>query len=150
MQAGKGYSLTLPKPKQMARRGIILVEARVAVTPIGETLRFGGTMEIAGLNETINPARIRGLVKSVSRFFPDFTPADFDGVEPWCGLRPVSPDGLPYIGRFARWRNLLVGAGHAMMGMSLGPITGRLINEVLSGEAPSVALELLSPDRFAA
>lgn len=149
MQAGKGYSLTLPKPRMKPARGIILTEARVAVTPIGEALRFGGTMEISGIDESVNPARIRGIVKSACRSFPGFTPDDFRGIEPWCGLRPCSPDGLPYLGRFRRFRNLSVATGHAMMGLSLGPITGKLMAQVLAGDPPALAMELLSPDRYA-
>ena len=148
MQAGKGYSLTLPQPPQKPTRGIILTEARVAVTPMGEALRFGGTMEIAGVEESINPARIRGIVKSACRYFPQFSPEDFRGVEPWCGLRPCSPDGLPYIGRFRRYENLSVATGHAMMGLSLGPITGKLMAQVLAGEPASMPLDMLSPDRY--
>ena len=111
-------------------------------------LRFGGTMEIAGLNLDINPARVRGIAKSAGRYFPEFPPETFDGIQPWRGLRPCSPDGLPYIGRTRAVQNLAVGTGHAMMGLSLGPITGRLIAEVLSGETPSIDLTLLDPDRY--
>jgi D-amino-acid dehydrogenase len=111
-------------------------------------LRFGGTMEIAGLNEDINPARIRGILKSVPQFYPDFSPADFDGVKPWRGLRPCSPDGLPYVGRSRRFSNLCIGTGHAMLGLSLGPITGKLISEIVSDEMPSIDTSLLNPDRY--
>ncbi len=149
MQGGKGYSLTLPKPARNAQRAIILGEARVAVTPLGEAIRFGGTMEIAGIRERVNPARVRGIVKAVMRYFPDFTADDFRGVEPWYGFRPCSPDGLPYIGRFARYANLSAATGHAMMGMSLGPITGKLMAEVISDERPSIDIAMLSPDRYA-
>ncbi len=148
MQPGKGYSLTVGHPKQRPTRGMILAEGRVAVTPIGETVRFGGTMEIAGLDESIRDARVRGIVKSVCRYFPAFTPDDFRGIEPWAGLRPCSPDGLPYIGRFARFSNLSAATGHAMMGMSLGPITGKVMAGILSGERPSIDLQMLSPDRY--
>lgn len=148
MQAGKGYSLTMPKPKHRPPVSILCVEARVAVTPMGESLRFGGTMEIAGLNETITPARVRGIVKGACAYLPLFTPADFEGIPPWRGLRPVSPDGLPYIGRTRRAENLSINAGHAMMGLSLGPISGKLMSEVLAGETPSLDLALLDPDRY--
>jgi D-amino-acid dehydrogenase len=77
------------------------------------------------------------------------SPGDFDGVQPWHGLRPVSPDGLPYIGRFARHENLLAACGHAMLGVTLGPITGQLIAELVAGRAPPIALETMRPDRFA-
>jgi D-amino-acid dehydrogenase len=148
MQAGKGYSLTLPKPRQCPQICSILSEARVAVTPLGDTLRVGGTMEIAGLYEGINPARVRGIIDSFCRYYPEFSAADFEGVQPWSGLRPCSPDGLPYIGRTAKFVNFSLATGHAMMGMSLGPITGKLLAELFSGEKPEIDLTLLSPDRF--
>jgi D-amino-acid dehydrogenase len=149
MQAGKGYSLTLPRPRKQPAHAMILSEARVAVTPMGSALRFGGTMEITGSNLSINPARVRGIVKAVPAYLPDFTAGDFQDVQPWAGLRPCSPDGLPYIGRFQSFVNLSVAAGHAMMGLSLGPITGKLMSELLSGAAPSIPIEQLSPDRYA-
>ena len=149
MQAGKGYSLTLPQPRQLPQLCSIFCEARVAVTPMGNTLRFGGTMEIAGLNEDINPVRVQGIIKSVPKYFPDFTPQDFEDIRPWRGLRPCSPDGLPYLGRTARYTNLTIATGHAMMGLSLGPITGKLMGEILSGERPSIDVTMLNPDRYA-
>lgn len=148
IQAGKGYSLTLPKPPQLPQLCSICTEARLAVTPMGSALRIGGTMEIAGLNEDINPVRVRGIIKSALQYFPAFKESDFDGIQPWRGLRPCSPDGLPYIGRTAKFANLSFAAGHAMMGLSLGPITGQLIAQILSGEKPPFDLSLLSPDRY--
>jgi D-amino-acid dehydrogenase len=148
IQAGKGYSLTLPKPPQLPQLCSICTEARLAVTPMGTSLRFGGTMEIAGLNEDINSVRVRGIIKSALKYFPAFMQADFGGIQPWCGLRPCSPDGLPYIGRTAKFANLSIATGHAMMGLSLGPITGKLMAQVLSGEPPQFDLSLLSPDRY--
>ena len=148
MQAGKGYSLTLAHPRELPSRGMILAEGRVAVTPLGGSLRFGGTMEIAGMDESIRDARIRGIVKSVCRYLPAFRPDDFRGIEAWSGLRPCSPDGLPYLGRFARFANLFAATGHAMMGMSLGPVTGKLMSEILSGEETAIDIGMLSPDRY--
>jgi len=148
MQAGKGYSLTLDRPRQLPELCSILTEARVAVTPMGGSLRFGGTMEIAGLNENITERRVRGIVKAAVRYFPAYEPGDFEGIRPWRGLRPCSPDGLPYLGRSRRVANLVVATGHAMMGLSLGPITGRLVVELLAGDRPSFNLDLVSPDRY--
>jgi D-amino-acid dehydrogenase len=148
MQAGKGYSLTLPNPRQRPSMCAVLTEARVAVTPIGQSLRFGGTMEIAGLDESIEPRRVEGIVASAWAYFPNFTSHDFDGVKPWCGLRPCTPDGLPYIGHTRRIGNLLVAAGHAMLGVSLAPITGRIVAELIANERPAFDMELLSPDRY--
>jgi D-amino-acid dehydrogenase len=150
MQAGKGYSLTLQQPRRLPRTCAILTEARIAVTPIGQTLRFGGTMELAGLDERIDPRRIEGIIEAVPRYLPEFQPEDFRGVQPWRGLRPVSPDGLPYIGRTARWGNLVMATGHAMLGVSLAPITGKLVSQIVAGESPEIDLSLLAPERFSA
>ncbi len=149
MQAGKGYSLTVPNPPTLPAMCWVLTEARVAVTPMGAgQLRFAGTMEIAGMSEAINPARVRGIMKSVPTFLPDFGPKVFEGVKPWCGLRPVSPDGMPYIGRLSNWKNVTVAAGHAMLGLSMGPITGKLVAEIVSEVKPSVDLSAVNPERF--
>jgi D-amino-acid dehydrogenase len=149
MQAGKGYSLTLTHPRRLPTVCSILTEARVAVSPMGSSLRFGGTMEIAGLDETISPARVRGIIKAVPEYFPDFAPGDFQNIRPWCGLRPCSPDGLPYLGRTERYSNLVIATGHAMTGVSLGPITGKLVAQILSGERPAIEIGLLHPERYA-
>ena len=148
IQAGKGYSLTLPHPRQLPRTCSILTEARVAVTPMMGALRVGGTMEIAGLNEAIDPRRVQGILKALPRYYPGFAVNDFEGIQPWVGLRPVSPDGLPYLGRPARWLNVVIATGHAMMGLSLGPITGKLVAQLLDGESPSIDVSLLRPDRY--
>ncbi len=148
MQAGKGYSLTLPAPPQLPSLPSLCVEARLAVTPMNGALRFGGTMEIAGLDESINHRRVRGIIRAATNYFPAFETRDFEGIEPWSGLRPVSPDGMPYLGRTRRWPNLTVATGHAMMGLSLAPATGHIVATLLAGEDPGVALDLCAVDRF--
>jgi D-amino-acid dehydrogenase len=149
MQAGKGYSLTLANPKQIPELCSICTEARLAVTPMEGALRVGGTMEMAGIDESITQRRVRGITRVFPHYFPAFEEKDFAEVKPWSGLRPVSPDGMPYIGRTKRWKNLIVATGHAMMGLSLAPATGRIVSELLAGEKLSVQLDLMSPDRFA-
>jgi D-amino-acid dehydrogenase len=149
MQAGKGYSLTLGDSPVRPRLCALLSEARVAVTPMGNDVRFGGTMELMGIDESINPIRIRGIVNSVAKYYPDMTPSRFDHAMIRSGLRPCSPDGLPYLGRFQRFANLSTASGHAMMGISLAPISGKIIAELISGEAPSCSIESLGPDRYA-
>jgi D-amino-acid dehydrogenase len=149
MQAGKGYSLTLLHPVELPTICSILTEARVAVTPMGASLRVGGTMEIAGFNEHIAPRRVAGIVKALTNYYPRFRSEHFDGIQPWCGLRPCSPDGLPYLGRTRAAANLIVATGHAMMGLSLAPITGALAAQLAGGEPPRFDLALLAPDRYA-
>jgi D-amino-acid dehydrogenase len=148
LQAGKGYSLTLASPRKLPGPAAILAEARAAVSPMGDALRVGGTMELAGLDQSIDPIRVRSIVDAFVRYYPDFRREDFDGIAPWCGLRPCSPDGLPYIGRTRGASNLLVGTGHAMMGVSLAPFTGKLLAQLMAGERPPIDLSLVSPDRY--
>jgi D-amino-acid dehydrogenase len=148
MQAGKGYSLTMQDPWQLPALCSICTEARVAVTPMDGRLRFGGTMEITGLDQSIARRRVEGIMRAVPQYFPAFTERDFDEIEPWAGLRPLSPDGLPYLGRTARWKNLIVATGHAMMGLSLAPATGKIVADLLEEKEPGVDLRLLDPDRF--
>jgi len=147
--AGKGYSLTLPRPPALPSLCSILIEARVAVTPMGGALRFAGTMELGGADRSVNRRRVDGMVRSISAYFPEIGPERFRDVPVWSGLRPCSPDGLPYLGRSARYKNLVVAAGHAMLGVSLAPATGMLAAQLLAGEAPAIDLRLLRPERFA-
>lgn len=149
LQAGKGYSLTIERPRFQFTKSMILTERRVAVTPMGDKLRFGGTMEISGINDSIRPERVQQIIDAAPHYFPDFTPADFAGIKPWSGLRPVTPDGLPYIGRFGQQRNLVAACGHAMLGVTMAPTTGLLVAETLAGRKPTIDLALLSPDRYA-
>jgi D-amino-acid dehydrogenase len=148
IEAGKGYSLTLPTPPALPQACFILAEARIAVTPMGNSLRIGGTMEFSGLDESVDQARVQALIGNVQQFLPQFPPDVFAGVQPWTGLRPIAPDGLPYIGRTRRWQNLVVASGHAMMGLSLAAGTGQLVGEVLDGREPSMPLAPFAPERF--
>jgi len=148
IEAGKGYSLTIPKAPVSMKTPMIFTESRVAVTPMGSALRFGGTMEFSGINSRIRPERIQQIKDAARLYFPDFPTDAFEGVEPWSGLRPVSPDGLPYIGRFNTTPNLIAAAGHAMLGLTMGPITGSLVADIVAKRAPSVSLDRLDPDRF--
>ncbi len=148
LEAGKGYSLTLEDPPEMPQVCSILSEAKVAVTPIGRSLRFAGTMEIGGLQRRIDPVRVRGIIKSVKRYFPKIDPAAIEALEPWAGLRPVTPDGLPFLGRLPDFDNLAIGTGHAMMGLSLGPVSGRLLAGLVTGAKPFRPVDQLVPGRF--
>jgi D-amino-acid dehydrogenase len=149
MQAGKGYSVTLPDPVEVPQICSILTEARVAVTPMGGALRVGGTMELAGIHSRIDPRRVQGIVEALPRYYPKFRADHFANVKPWQGLRPCSPDGLPYLGRTNAARNVIVATGHAMMGLSLAPATGEIVGRLADGEPVPTQLELLNPDRYA-
>ena len=112
------------------------------------SLRFAGTMEVGGLDLTINRSRVHGIIQSVPDYFPQFREADFADISPWAGLRPVTPDGIPYLGQIAGLDNLIAATGHAMMGLSLGPVSGRLVADLLAGDPPFRSLEVMNPVRF--
>jgi len=150
MQAGKGYSVTYEQ-NQGKKLNIpsILLEARVAITPMSNNLiRFGGTMEIGGLNDQINMNRVRGIIKAVPNYFPDYQIDIPQKEQIWHGLRPCSPDGLPYIGRTNKYKNLIIASGHAMMGLSLAPATGKLVQEIIDNQKNSIEIDLYKPERY--
>lgn len=149
MQAGRGYSLNVADPVELPQLCSILSEARVAVTPMGSSLRFGGTMEITGKDSPPRPRRVQGILKSLPSYFPKFAQQEFKAETAWSGLRPCSPDGLPYVGRTQAAENLTLATAHAMMGLSLAPVTGAIVGGVLDDDPPAFDLRLMSPDRFA-
>jgi D-amino-acid dehydrogenase len=150
IQPAKGYSVTYEQPANGPRLPMLLVEARVAVTPMrterGGWLRFGGTLELAGLDLSINRRRVDAITRGARRYLD--LPSELPLVEIWRGLRPCTPDGLPMIGRTRRWENLVVATGHAMIGLSLGPVTGALVADLMAGRPPAIDLSPLDPDRF--
>ena len=148
IEAGKGYSVTVRKPTGFAAHCAILSEARVAVTPMGEQLRVGGTMQLAGLDASIDRRRVKAVTGALSRYYRNIDDDALCSARPWAGLRPCTPDGLPYIGRPRRYQNLVIAAGHAMMGVSLGAVTGSIVGDLLERRAPPFDMSLLSPDRF--
>ncbi|MDG1572438.1 FAD-dependent oxidoreductase [Robiginitalea sp. M366] len=146
LQAGKGYRIDIARPTPV-RLPAILMETKVAVTPMEGFTRLAGTMELSGINHHIRENRVRAIARAAASYYEDFPVEEVEISQARCGLRPVSPDGLPYIGRSGQWENLSLATGHAMMGWSLGPITGKLISEIVSGRPTSMALDALHPDR---
>lgn len=148
LQPGKGYSYTYDHVQSNIHYPAILVEGRCAMTPWGHQLRIGGTMEISGINENILPKRMKGIYESVKSFFPDLKidPPPVDKI--WHGLRPVTPDGLPYIGRPAHLQNVVIAGGHAMVGVSLAPGTGKLVSEIIERKNTAVDINAFSLGRF--
>lgn len=149
IQDGKGYSVTLKDVPVRPSIPAILTEARVAVTPMGNDLRIGGTLEVSNFSSQINKPRVAAILEAMSAYYPGFQKRTLDDVQVWHGFRPVSADGLPYIGRTGQYTNLIVATGHAMLGMSLGPATGLLVSELVERKSPSLPLELFDPERHA-
>lgn len=148
MQAGKGYSITLDTPPKKPQNCGILSEKKVTMTPMYNKLRFAGTMEIVGTDRSINPRKIEGLKKSVTQYLPDFQPGELDGHTIWTGLRPCSPDGLPYVGSMGEFSNLYTSTGQSMMGMSLAPSCGKMISDLITRGKSELSNPLIDPGRF--
>ncbi len=146
LQAGKGYRINTERETGITIPAI-LAEAKAAVTPMNGFTRFAGTMEIAGINHNINKVRVEAIANAAKRYYPNIELTEEEKDNAACGLRPVSPDGLPYIGRSNKCKNLTIAAGHAMMGWSMGTGTGKLVAEIISEQKPSLNLSPFNPDR---
>ena len=146
LQAGKGYAINSFRPTGI-KIPAILAEAKVGVTPMNGFTRFAGTMEIAGINHSINKIRVEDIANTAKRYYPgvELTKVERDNAA--CGLRPVSPDGLPYIGKSKKCKNLTIATGHAMMGWSMGTATGKLVSEIISNKKTSLIITAFNPDR---
>jgi D-amino-acid dehydrogenase len=148
LQPGKGYSHTYQHVEKNLKYPAILVDGRCAITPWGHQLRIGGTMEISGINNKVLVKRMQGIYDSALNFYPglkiDFPPTD----KIWNGLRPVTPDGLPYIGRHSLYDNVIFAGGHAMLGISEGTGTGALVSEIMQGKKTSVDIGAFKVERF--
>lgn len=149
MVGGRGYSMTFEDLPFKIHQPIILSEARVALTPMAENkIRFGGTMEITSTNTPPKMNRVKGILESVKKYFPDVEIPFPEKEKIWLGFRPCSADGLPYIGKTDKYKNLVIASGHAMLGLSLGAATGKLVSEIINNEPASVNLKPFDPCRF--
>ncbi|MBW2430402.1 MAG: FAD-binding oxidoreductase, partial [Deltaproteobacteria bacterium] len=101
-----------------------------------------------GFDQSINLCRVQAIFKAVRAYFPDIDPDALELLEIWRGLRPCSPDGLPYLGRAPRYDNVIIATGHGMLGISLAPITGKIVSQLTSNQTPSMNIAALSVDRF--
>ncbi len=146
VQAGKGYRINVSRPTPV-KLPAVLMEAKVAVTPMRGFTRFAGTMELSGINHKIRVERVRAIARAAGNYYDGLEINEQEIADARCGLRPVSPDGLPYIGRTSKFTNLYIATGHAMMGWSLGPATGKLISEIISNKKPSMSLDGFNPER---
>ena len=149
LMPGRGYSVTLEDSLYKIIHPSVLVEGRVALTPMdGNKIRFGGTMEITSTNTAPRMNRVEGLLNAVKRYYPEFNIAVPPVEKIWYGFRPCSADGLPYLGRTKKWKNLVMATGHSMLGLSLGAATGKLVNEIVNKEKLSMDIRAFDPDRF--
>lgn len=149
MAAGRGYSITYENAPYKLNHPAILMEGRVAITPMdGNKIRFGGTMEITSLNAPPDMNRVKGILRSVKNFLPEYDIPLPPKEQVWFGYRPCSADGLPYIGRLKRIDNCILATGHSMLGLSLGAGTGKLVSELVNEQALSMDITPFAPERF--
>ena len=146
LQAGKGYSINVKEHTGITIPAV-LMEAKAAVTPMQGFTRFAGTMEFSGINDTIRKERVEAIAKAANSYYPEIEISMEDKANAKSGLRPVSPDGLPYIGRSNKYNNLIFATGHAMMGWSLGPATGKLVSDIVDNKKPEMDITPFDPDR---
>ena len=146
IEPAKGYSVDVERPAGFPELPLYLGDAHVVLTPLGDTLRLGSTLELSGWDMRIRPRRVAYLREGGRRAIG--IPADGPVRQVWRGPRPVTPDGLPVIGRVPGADRVILATGHCMLGLSLGPVTGRLVAELAAGKAPSIDLTPLSPARW--
>jgi len=144
MQGGKGYSMTIPRPDASLSIPSLLHEARVSLTPMGNRLRIGGTLEITGWDKKIREEKIKWILESLPRYYPELKVDRPEQI--WYGYRPCTPDGMPYIGKMKPDSSIIIATGHSMMGVSLAPATGRLVRNIITKDA--VIPSVISPERI--
>ena len=146
LQAGKGYSFSVRLNGSPPAMPIYLVEAMVGCTPLDGRLRLAGTLDVSSVDRSTNWRRLDAMKRAAARYLG---PADWTGTtEHWMGMRPITYDGLPVIGRLGAVRNAYVATGHQMLGITLAPATGAAIARLAAGDDPP-ELRPFSPDRFA-
>jgi D-amino-acid dehydrogenase len=146
---GRGYSMNFSNSELKLNHPAVLMEGRVALTPFNETTtRLGGTMEITSLDAPPKMNRVMGIIKAAQAFFPEAKLPVPELKDVWYGYRPCSADGMPFIGRTKYFDNCIIATGHAMVGMSLGPATGKLVSEIANEQSPSVCIAPYAVHRF--
>ena len=136
------------RPPGIPSLPLAMAEAKVVLTPMSDMVRFAGTLELAGFDMSINKRRLDAILKAVAAYFPDIDTDALELIEIWRGLRPCPPDGLPYIGRPRLYDNLIISTGHGMKGISLAPVTGKIVAQLASGQTPAVDIAALGIERF--
>ena len=133
--------------KNPVRKAIVIADRDVILTPIESRLRLSGLVEITMSSPAAPDAeRIEQLLRGPGGVLKGITG---EIVSTWVGRRPCLPDGLPAIGAVPGCESVYLATGHARMGLTLGPATGRLLAEMICGETISAPVDAFSPSRFA-
>ena len=142
VQPAKGYSITVPISEPSLKIPCILTDEKVKITPMPGCLRFGGTLALQGYDSSVDERRASPIRRLAETYCEGV-----DKVPTWAGFRPASPDGLPFIGALPSAPNVFAATGHGMMGVTLGPVTGKLISELIQGGSPSLDVVPFASDR---
>ncbi|MEZ5833146.1 MAG: FAD-dependent oxidoreductase [Dongiaceae bacterium] len=145
LETERGYHVTLPHARKRPRMPLYSGDHSFAVTPLDIGLRFAGTVELGGLELPPNPGRNEVLIRHGRRMFGEL---DETGRSDWMGFRPSMPDSKPVIDRGRRFKNTFFAFGHGHIGLTLGPITGKLIADLVSDRKPAIDLKPFAVDRF--
>jgi D-amino-acid dehydrogenase len=145
VQAGKGYSITVSGSGPTLTRPVYLGEARIGCSPFDGAVRFAGTMELSGINLDLDRRRVAGIRSGIRDYLAQ--PLGADAGTEWVGMRPLTPDGMPLLGKVPGFGNLFVATGHAMLGVTLAPVTGELMADVIAGDGNPIAAPF-DPGRF--
>ena len=142
----RGYHLTIdPGTAGPLTRPVVFPERQFVLAPMPDGVRLTSGVELAGLGAPPNFARIDALLPVAQRALPGLS----DQVSRrWMGYRPSTPDSLPVIGRSPRCRAVVYAFGHGHLGLTLGPITGRLVAALVAGQTPEIEMASYRPDRF--
>ena len=146
VEPGKGYSVTMTQPASMPIHPMLIPEKHIGITPFDSGYRIASMMEFAGFDETIPRARIEQLKDSAEPYLK--TPTGPVEEDTWYGWRPMTWDSLPIIGRVPRFSNALLATGHNMLGLSLAPMTGKAIADLVAERPTDLPMDALSPTRF--
>ena len=146
LQPAKGYSITFKRPEACPGIPLYLSEAKVVVTPLEDDLRFAGTLELGGMDFRINNRRVNAIMGAAKDYLRQVETMETEEVR--TGLRPCTPDGLPIIDRAPGYKNLIMATGHGMLGITLAPITGKLISQLACEQTPDIDLAPFQVTRF--
>lgn len=141
----RGYHVTLPHAQKRPRMPLYSGDHSFAITPLDVGLRFAGTVELGGLDAAPNYARAEKLMKHGRRMFGEM---DETGRTDWMGFRPSMPDSVPVISQGGRFKNTYFGFGHGHIGLTLGPVTGRIISDLVANRDPGLDMQPFRIDRF--
>ena len=146
IEPGKGFSLTYPAGRELFRRPLRLWEIRTVVSSMHANVRITSKLDLVGLDDRVRERRIRPSGAQAGRYLA--LPPGVEGARSWAGLRPLTPDGLPLIGRAPRIDTLILAAGHGHLGISLAAVTAEAVAGIAGGGGPAFDMRPVAPERF--